>query len=200
MAENILVFPASLLGDLHIGAVQSAQGHSTVEHQLHVAGAGSLGARRGNLLGNVGGGDDVLCVGAVVVLNENNLHLIRHSGIVVDHPGHPIDVADDGLGIHIAGSGLGTENKGRGHEVGQAALLQTEVNVHNGQNVHQLALIQMQPLHLDVEHEVGVQHDALVLGDNAAQLLLLLALDGVEPSHILVGHVLLQAADQLQVL
>ena len=200
VTEDILVVPASLLGDLHVGAVQGTQGHSAVEHQLHVAGAGSLGAGRRNLLGNVGGGDDVLGIGAVVVLDEDHLNLVSHGGIAVDHPGNPVDVADDGLGIHIAGSRLGAEDIGGGLEVGQTALLQTEVDVHNGQNVHQLALIQVQTLDLHIEHEVGVQHDALVLGDDMAQLLLLLPLDGVELGHGLVVDMVFQAPDQLQIL
>ena len=58
----------------------------------------------------------------------------------------------------------------------------------------------MQTLDLYIKHEVGVQHDALVLGDDGAQLLLLLTLDGIELSHSVVVDLVLQAADQLQIL
>ena len=180
VAEDILVFHSCFLGNLHVGAVQSSQRHSAIEHQLHVAGAGSFRAGRGNLLRNIGGGDDVLGVGAVVVLNKDHLDLVRNSGIVVDHPSHTVDVADDGLCVHIAGGGLCAENEHGGIEVGQAALLQAEINVHNGQNIHQLALVQVQALDLNIKHEVRIQHDSLMLGDDIAQLLLLLSLDGVD--------------------
>ena len=156
VTEDILVLPSGLLGDLHIGAVQRTQGHGAVEHQLHVAGAGGFRAGRGNLLGNVGGGDDMLSVGAVVVLNEYHLQLVGHGGIVVDHLGHPVDIADDGFRPGVAGGGFRAEEVNRGMEVRQAAFLQAEVDVHDGQNVHQLALVLVQTLDLHVEDEVGV--------------------------------------------
>ena len=42
--ENILL--ADLLHDLHVGAVQRADGQGAVQRQLHVAGAGSLHSGR----------------------------------------------------------------------------------------------------------------------------------------------------------
>ena len=199
-AEDILVFDAGFLDDLHIGTVQSAQGHSAVEHQLHVAGAGGLRAGRGDLLGNVGGGDDMLGVGAVVVLHEHHFHLIVHLRIIVNHPGDTVNIADNRLGTGIARGGLGAEDKCGGLEVLQLAILQPEVNIHNGQGVHQLPLVLVQTLYLHIEHKVGVQLNALPLVDHLAQLLLLLALDSIELFyHVVVDHGL-QLAQQLQIL
>ena len=76
VAEDILVLPAGLLGDLHIGAVQRTQGHGAVEHQLHVAGAGSLCAGSRDLLGNVCRSYQLFRIGNVVVGNEYHLDLL----------------------------------------------------------------------------------------------------------------------------
>ena len=200
VAEDILILLASLLGDLHIGTVQGAQGHSAVEHQFHVAGAGSLSARRGDLLGNIGSGDNMLGVGAVVVLHKDHPELIGHLGVVVDHLGDPVDIADDGLGPGVAGGGLGTEDEHGGMEIGQFAVLQAEIDIHNGQGVHQLTLVLMEPLDLNVKDEVGIQLSAFLLGDDLAQLLLLLMLDGIELAHHVVIDHGLQICQTVQIL
>ena len=200
VAEDILVLPAGLLRDLHIGAVQRTQRYGAVEHQLHVAGAGGFRTGRGDLLGNVGGGDDMLGVGAVVVLNEYHFQLVGHGGVAVDQLRNPVDIADDGLCPGVAGGGLGAKEVNCGMEVRQAALLQAEVDVHDGQNVHQLALVLVQTLDLHVEDEVGVQRHALVLGDDGAQLLLLQVLDVVEFHDGLVVNLIFQLTDEVEVL
>ena len=142
----------------------------------------------------------MLGVRAVVVLNEYHLQLVGHGGVAVDQLRHPVDIADDGLCPGVAGGGLGAEEVNRGMEVRQTAFLQTEVDVHDGQNVHQLALVLVQTLDLHVEDEVGVQRHALVLGDDGAQLLLLQVLDVVEFHDGLVVNLVFQLADEVEVL
>ena len=200
MTEDILILVAGFLGDLHVGAVQGAQGHRAVEHQLHVAGAGSLSTCGRDLLRDIRRGDDMLSVRAVVVLHEHHFQLVSHCRIVVDHPGHPVDIADDGLCPGIAGGGLGAEQIDGGMEVGQAALLQTEINIHNRQDVQQLPLVLMQTLDLYVKNEVRVQHHTLMLGNHRAQLLFLQPLDGIEPGNSLIIDLILQLADDIQIL
>ena len=142
----------------------------------------------------------MLGVGAVVVLNEYHFQLVGHGGVAVDQLRNPVDIADDGLCPGVAGGGLGAEEVNRGMEVRQTAFLQTEVDVHDGQNVHQLALVLVQTLDLHVEDEVGVQRHALVLGDDGAQLLLLQTLDVVEFHHGLVVDLIFQLTDEVEVL
>ena len=142
----------------------------------------------------------MLSVRAVVVLHEHHFQLVSHCRIVVDHPGHPVDIADDGLCPGIAGGGLGTEQIDGGMEVGQAALLQTEVKIHNRQDVQQLPLVLMQTLDLYVKNEVRVQHHTLMLGNHRAQLLFLQPLDGIEPGNSLIIDLVLQLADDIQIL
>ena len=57
-AEDEDVVVADQIADLDVGAVERADGQRAVQRHLHVAGAGGLHAGGGNLLGEVGGGDD----------------------------------------------------------------------------------------------------------------------------------------------
>ena len=77
-------------------------------HKLHVAGSGGLSAGRGDLLGEVGGGHDLLGQGDTVVLQEDDLELVADVGVVVHHLGHPVEQLDDLLGSVIPGGGFST--------------------------------------------------------------------------------------------
>ena len=72
------------LVDLHVGAVHGAQRQSAVHHELHVGGAGCFLAGGGDLLRDVGCGNDVFGGGDVVVFNEDDGQAACHLGIVVD--------------------------------------------------------------------------------------------------------------------
>ena len=95
--EDVLVLSACLLSDLHVCAVQSTQSHSAVEHQLHVAGAGSLGACRRDLLRHIGSRNDMLGIRTVIVLHKHDLQLIADFRVVVDKIGNAVDITDDCL-------------------------------------------------------------------------------------------------------
>ena len=71
-AEDEDVFAPDLLHDFDVGAVQGADGQRAVEGQLHVAGARGLHAGRGDLLGEIGGGNDLLGLGDAVVGQKNH--------------------------------------------------------------------------------------------------------------------------------
>ena len=73
LAEDIDVLFAHLLTDLHVGTVHGAEGQRTVQHKLHVAGAGSLLGGEADLLGQVAGRDQFFGSGNVVVLDEHDL-------------------------------------------------------------------------------------------------------------------------------
>jgi hypothetical protein len=104
------VLRADFVADLDVGAVQRADGERAVQRQLHVAGAGGLGAGGGDLLGEVGGGNDQLGVGDVVVGDEDDLEPVAHQRVVVHHVGDVVDQADDQLGHAVAGRGLAAED------------------------------------------------------------------------------------------
>ena len=55
--EQEEILRTDLIAQLDIGAIQGADGERTVHRELHVAGAGGLFARGGDLFGEIGGRD-----------------------------------------------------------------------------------------------------------------------------------------------
>ena len=110
-AEDIIILESRALNDFDVRAVHRPERDRAVQHQLHVARAGCLRASRRNLLRDIRRRNDVLCVRAVVVLHEHNLHLIRNRRVVVHKLCHTVNIPDNGLRAHIAGRGLRTENE-----------------------------------------------------------------------------------------
>lgn len=102
--EDVVV--AHLLGHFDVGAIEGADGERTVQHELHVAGAGGLGAGGRDLLAQVGGRDDLLGKGHAVVLQVDHLELVADDGVVVDHVADGADQSDDVLGHVVAGGSL----------------------------------------------------------------------------------------------
>ena len=68
-AEEEEVLGPHLLADLHVRAVERADGERAVERELHVAGARGFLAGGRDLFGQVGGGDQLLGEADVVVRN-----------------------------------------------------------------------------------------------------------------------------------
>ena len=96
--------------DFDVGAVERADGERAVQRELHVAGAGGLGARRGNLLRQVGRGNDVLGGLDVVVRDEHDLQQAVDRRVVVDDVGDVVDQLDDELRHGVAGRRLAAED------------------------------------------------------------------------------------------
>ena len=82
--EDDLVLMAGGVGDLNVRAVQRAQRDRAVQHELHVAGAGCLGAGQRDLLRDLGGGHQALGQADAVVLEVDDAQLAADSGILVD--------------------------------------------------------------------------------------------------------------------
>ena len=138
--------------DLDICAVQGADGECAVECELHVAGARRFHAGGGNLLGQVGGGDDFFSQSDPVVGYEDDLNAAIHLAVVVDHLGHAVDQADDELCHVVRGRCFGTEDEAsRQHFAGRIGLDQT-VKMDDVHDVEELALVFVQTLDLDVVH------------------------------------------------
>ena len=79
------------LADLDVGAVVGADGQRAVERELHVAGAGRLLAGQRDLLGQVGGRDELLGQRHVVVRRE------RHASAGPSTSGSALTVAPTAL-------------------------------------------------------------------------------------------------------
>ena len=80
--EDVLI--SQNLVHLDVGAVQGADGHGAVHHELHVAGAAGLLAGSGDLLAQFAGGHKLLGQRDPVVLQKDDLELILTDGVGVD--------------------------------------------------------------------------------------------------------------------
>src|ERR1035438_8584058 len=80
--EDVLV--ADLLADLHIGPVKRSDRERTVEGELHVARSRRLLAGRRDLLGEIGGRDDLFGQGNPVVREEGDLDLVPDPAVGID--------------------------------------------------------------------------------------------------------------------
>ena len=106
---------AHFLHDFDIRTVQRADGERAIQGQLHVAGAGGFGAGGGNLLRQIGSGDDFARGGNIVVGQEGHFQKAAHGRIVVDDIGHVVGQLDDQLGHGVARCRLAGDNHGARH-------------------------------------------------------------------------------------
>ena len=97
VTEEEEVVGPHLLADLHVGAVEGADGEGAVERELHVAGPRSLHTGGRDLLGDVGRGDDLFGQRDAVVGHEGDANPSVDHGVVVHHVGDAVDEADDEL-------------------------------------------------------------------------------------------------------
>ena len=100
-AEDEDVLCANVVANFDIRSIQRADCERTVQGKLHVAGAGSFHSRRRNLLGQVGGGNDLLRQTDIVIGQENDPQEIANEGIAIDDLGHIIDELDDQLCLRV---------------------------------------------------------------------------------------------------
>ena len=172
-----------LLEDLDIGAVHGAEGDSTVDHELHVTGTGGLRTCQRDLLGDVGGGHEVLGHGDTVVFDVDDFDAALDVGVVVDDVGQVDDEADDLFRHVVTGSGLRAEDVGAGREVHVRVGLQHQVVVDDLIDIEVLSLVLVETFDLNVEEGVGVDDETLFLLDVSGKGLFVLAFDlakGVE--------------------
>ena len=80
----------------------------------------------------------------------------------------------------IAGRGLAREQEGAGDRGGVRVALQAQVMGHDLQAGQQLALVLVDPLHVDDEHRVGRQLDACPVADQRGEVPLVGLLDRVQ--------------------
>ena len=180
-AKGVDVLVAHEFGDLDIGAVERAQGQSTVEHELHVGGAARLLGGQADLLGDVGGGNHALGSGDVIVLDHDDLQVGSHVGIVCDPLRQRQDQMDDVLGDSVGRCRLAAKDDGDG-VLRSIAVLDVEVLPDDVEREHLLALVLVDTLDLNIDDRVGgnghallerheLAHDGLGLGLGGGQAL-----------------------------
>ena len=155
LAEDIDVLFPHLLADLHIGTVHGAQGQRTVQHELHVAGAGSLFGGKADLLGQVAGRDELFGSGDVVILHKDHLQPPRHLRVCGDDLRQGQQGVDDVLCDGIGWGRLGTKDAHQ-RDGRQMPGLDLVVLMDEVQQIQLLAFILVQTLGLDIEHGMGV--------------------------------------------
>ena len=180
-AEGEIVFLARLFEDFDVRAVARAQRNRAVQHQLHIAGAAGLRARGRNLFGYIGGGNDLFRIAAIVIVAEYHAHAIVYRVIRIDDRRDAVDQQDYRLRAGVAGRALRAEDKCRGREIGDAALLHAAVEIPDRKRVQQLALVFVQALYLHRKDEVLRNDHAFALQNFRRQLALLFALYLNEP-------------------
>ena len=97
------------------------------------------------------------------VLHKEDLQLVLADGVLVDLGGEGVDQPDDPLGHSVAGSGLGTENKGVGLHLHVGVILELVIEMDDVHHVQQLPLVLVEALDLNVEDGVGIDDEALGL-------------------------------------
>ena len=157
-AEEEEVLLAGRLGHLDGGAVARPQGERAVHHELHVGRATRLVAGGGDLVGDVGRGDEPLGQGDVVLREEEDLQPPLRDRVPVDGAGQVAEELDDDLGEPVGRRGLAGEEEGpRGHlQPGVPA--QAVVQHHDAQAVQELPLVLVDALHLAVEDRLRIHH------------------------------------------
>ena len=160
-AKGVDVLVAHELGDLDIGAVERAQGQSTVEHELHVGGAARLLGGQADLLGDVGGGNHALGSGDVIVLDHDDLQVGSHVEIVCDPLRQRQDQMDDVLGDSVGRCRLAAKDDGDG-VLRSIAVLDVEVLPDDVEREHLLALVLVDTLDLNIDDRVGGNGHALL--------------------------------------
>ena len=179
LAEDVDIVVADLLADFDVCAVHRAQGQRTVQHELHVAGAGGFLGCQGNLLGQVAGGDELLGGGDVVVLHKDDLQILGNDRVSGNDLRQRQQCVDDILCDDICRSGLGTKDADQ-RGGGQVASLNLVILVDEVEQVQLLTLVLMQALGLDIEHGIRVDGDVLGPLEPIGQCLFVLGLDGGE--------------------
>ena len=159
--KGVDVLVAHELGNLHVGAVECAQGQSAVEHELHVRGAARLLGGQADLLGDIGGGDHTLSSGDVVVLDHDNLQVGGHVGVVGDPLRQRQNQMDDVLGDGVGRCCLAAKDDGDGM-LRSVAVLDVEILPDDVEREHLLALVLVDALDLDVDDGVGGNGHALL--------------------------------------
>ena len=170
-AEQEEVVGANPLPDLDVGAVERADGERAVEGELHVPGARRLVPGGGDLLGEVGGRVDHLGRGDIEVGDEDHPQDVVDIGVGVDDAGNRVDRLDDELRHVVPRGRLPPEDEGARHRVGDGPVLDGVVAGDDVQHGEVLALVLVDPLHLDVEERTGVQLDAALVGEGGEEAL-----------------------------
>jgi hypothetical protein len=89
--------------------------------------------------------------GDIVVFQEQDPHLLADPAVVIDQAGHDVDELDGLLGFPIAGGRLAAKEEGPWRNLHLGIGLQDIVQMQDMENIEELALVEMDPLDLDIK-------------------------------------------------
>src|SRR5262245_32608571 len=113
-AEEEEVFLTCLPSHLDGGTITGADSQGSIHHELHVARATGLIARRRDLLGYITGGNQSLRKTDVILGEEQHFKTATDGWVRVDDGRHIVDQLDDELGQVVGRRRLAGEEKGAG--------------------------------------------------------------------------------------
>src|SRR4029077_18934077 len=167
------------VADLDIGAVQRADCYCPVHSEFHVACARRLPACRGDLFRQICGGIHAVTIFDVEVWQEYHLENLRYERVLIDGSRDGVDQLDDQFGHAVSGSGLAAEDDRSGRARSAGVTPEPVVKSDQVYEVQVLALVLVQPLHLDVEERARIYEYVGSLLDEARQNSLIISLDGL---------------------
>ena len=85
LPEDIDVLSSHTVRDLHICPVQRSKRDRSVQHELHVSGAGRLLGSKADLLGQVTGRDHLFRGSHIIVFDQHDLDPLGNLRILFDH-------------------------------------------------------------------------------------------------------------------
>ena len=161
--ENNTIILTNCIADLDICTIQRAQRNRTVHHELHIACAGCLFARRRNLLAYISSRIYDFANRHAEVFNEYDLHHILDALIVIDLLRDRIDETHRLLCNIIAWRSLAAKEIRCWQRAVSRIILQAMILIHDMQDIHDLSLVRMDALDLDIELGIRIDLDSIVL-------------------------------------
>ena len=98
--------------DFDVGPVHGPKGNGSVHHEFHIPRPGCFLAGCRNLFADVGGREEELSQGYVVIFQEQDLQLLADRPVAIDHAGDDVNQANRFLGFAVTGCGLAAEEIG----------------------------------------------------------------------------------------
>ena len=171
-AEQEEVFLAGLLGHFDGGAIAGADRQGTVHHEFHVAGAARLVARRGDLLRDVGRGNQPLSQSHAVIGQKNHLQFAPDSGSASIVAATLLMSLMMSLARLYAGAALPAKKNVRGGTCSLGLSLQAVVENDDVQHIEQLAFVFVDAFDLAVEDRIGIDGRPLTDCSQSAKMTL----------------------------
>mmetsp|Transcript_40500 Transcript_40500/g.114719 ORF Transcript_40500/g.114719 Transcript_40500/m.114719 type:complete len:214 (+) Transcript_40500:475-1116(+) len=201
--EDEEVLLATLLGNLNVGTVHGADDQGAVHLELHVGCPRSLSSGSGDVLAQLSGWNQRLGPGHVVVRNEDQLQVVLGVRVVVDLLTDTVCQAHNPLRHVVGRRSLSANDAAAGRHLSPLLwrhLLQLVPAENDGHDVHELALVLMNALDLNIKHGVGVQLNTSGGLDLCSQVLLVgmlhvlpllveVLIIGMSPETLQQGHV-----------